>query len=203
MCTIDVHVCYFEQTGQRVILLKVNRMTTSQKCLPVIKLESKDCIHNINFVIIIIEHLYPYLIYSESVVVEEQTSSTPPTPDHSESSSLSVNQHQSAHVLKKKRQRESEFEDVVVNSLKSIEARREERRAREREQKDEEDLFGQQVAAILRRLPMRRRALTKINIQQMLFQAEFETTDLEESAELLHENMSPGNTTHLHNTYNF
>ena len=41
-------------------------------------------------------------------------------------------------------------------------------------QQDEEDLFAQQVASILRRLPRRKRALMKINIQQMLYQAEFE-----------------------------
>ena len=76
---------------------------------------------------------------------------------------------------KRLRDRENDCSDVILKSLRDIEARREERRARDSvPQQDEEDLFAQQVASILRRLPRRKRALMKINIQQMLYQAEFD-----------------------------
>ena len=92
------------------------------------------------------------------------------------SSSTLADSHDFAHPPAKKKcssdSRESEIDEAILSSLKSIQERREGRVP----QQDEEDLFGQQVASVLRRLPRRARALTKINIQQMLFQAEFSDT---------------------------
>ena len=78
--------------------------------------------------------------------------------------------------LKRKRREEQladEVDTMLMKNLKALDHPTVE---------DEEELFGRQVALILRRLPNRQRARVKLNIQAMLVDAEFpEETSLEQS----------------------
>ena len=51
-------------------------------------------------------------------------------------------------------------------------------RAQERQNLDEEDHFGYQIAAVMRRLPIQKRSLAKIKIQQLLHEIEFSEESL-------------------------
>ena len=53
---------------------------------------------------------------------------------------------------------------AIVNSLKGL---------NQKQVSDEEELFGKHVAAVLRRLPNREKAMAKLQIQQVLTNIEF------------------------------
>ena len=72
----------------------------------------------------------------------------------------------------KKRRRGSEVDDVILENLRQLQERRE-IRAQQRQNLDEEDNFACQIAAVLRRLPIQKRSLAKIKIQQALYEFEF------------------------------
>ena len=83
---------------------------------------------------------------------------------------------QTAHLpppKKKKKDKGLELDEALLSNLTSLEDSRAERAARHNQPKDQEALFGEQVAGTLRRLPPRKRELTKIKITTMLFDAEF------------------------------
>ena len=62
------------------------------------------------------------------------------------------------------------MDEYIIQSLKSLEERRAQRQVG---QEDEDELFVRQVAATLRRLANRQKAMTKLRIQQFLVDAEF------------------------------
>ena len=62
----------------------------------------------------------------------------------------------------------NEVEEMIVKTLKGIEERRE-----QRTMEGEEELFGRQIAATLRRFTDRQRATAKLLIQQVLTYVEF------------------------------
>ena len=64
---------------------------------------------------------------------------------------------------------------MIISSLKSISEKREQRRD------DEDELFGRQVAATLRRLTSRQKAQAKLRIQQTLVDVEFPDEQLSAS----------------------
>lgn len=62
-----------------------------------------------------------------------------------------------------------DFEDAVLQHFKD---RAEERRQNKREETDD-DYFGLHVAAVLKKLPARSKALARLRIEQILLDAEF------------------------------
>ena len=96
------------------------------------------------------------------------------------SSSASVTSDVTPHAKNsRKRGRDVDVDVAILKSLKQIEERRERREEMrgQREVLDEEDHFACQIATTLHRLPDRRRALAKIQIQQLLFNLEFSEAD--------------------------
>ena len=74
-----------------------------------------------------------------------------------------------------KRKKNDAVEEAILANLKSLQDRRQ-----SRVPKDQEALFGEQVAGTLRRLQPRQREMMKIKISSLLFDAEFpdsENTD--------------------------
>ena len=69
---------------------------------------------------------------------------------------------------KRKTKNSDEVETIIVRTLKRIEERRAERQV-----EDEEELFGRQIAATLRRLNCRQKAMVKLIFQQVLMDIEF------------------------------
>ena len=72
----------------------------------------------------------------------------------------------------RKRLRETDVDEAIMKSLQLMDEQRE-ARALQSQSMDEEDHFGQQIAAVLRRLPNRDKALAKLKIQQTQFEFEF------------------------------
>lgn len=88
--------------------------------------------------------------------------------NHPITPSTSSNPHQPAK--KRKISKGDELDEAILKSLKDIQ----ERNAQQREQQEtEEELFGKQVAAVLRRLTARQKAIAKLHIQQILTEIEF------------------------------
>ena len=73
--------------------------------------------------------------------------------------------------LGKRRYRENEVDENILKRLKEIGEAREKRSKDQRV--DDADYFSKQVASILRRLPLRKQVMAKIQIQQMLYNIEF------------------------------
>lgn len=73
---------------------------------------------------------------------------------------------------KRKVSKDDVVDEYIIQSLKSIEERRAQRKVGE---DDEDELFGRQVAVTLRRLASlsRPKAMVKLRIQQILVDAEF------------------------------
>ena len=70
---------------------------------------------------------------------------------------------------KKKVSKDGELgEEYIIRSLKSIENRR-----TQRQDEDEDQLFGRQIATTLHRLTSRQKATAKLRIQQILIDVEF------------------------------
>ena len=61
------------------------------------------------------------------------------------------------------------MDEAILKTLQKME----ERRARRQDQVDEEQLFGQHVAAVLRRLTGRQKATARLRIEQVLIDVEF------------------------------
>ena len=83
------------------------------------------------------------------------------------------------HTLGQENEEEvySETDEIILENLRQIQERRE-IRAQERQNLDEEDHFGYQIAAVMRRLPIQKRSLAKIKIQQFLHELEFSEESL-------------------------
>jgi hypothetical protein len=104
-----------------------------------------------------------------------------PTPASSSSSSTAqhkkriVNKgdHHAVGIpsKKKKMSKDDEIGECIIQSLKSIE---ENRHALAQKQEDDEDqLFGRQVAITLHRFTSRQKAMAKLRMQQVLIDVEF------------------------------
>ena len=61
-------------------------------------------------------------------------------------------------------------DEYIIQSLRSIEERWAQRQVGH---EDEDEHFGRQIAATLRRLPSRQKAMAKLHMQQVLVDAEF------------------------------
>ena len=68
---------------------------------------------------------------------------------------------------KRKVTKSDEVDDYILRSLKDIEEKQAQR------QDDEDELYGRQVAATIRRFTNREKALAKLRIQQVLLDIEF------------------------------
>ena len=77
----------------------------------------------------------------------------------------------------KKRKKENLKVDEVDEALLKGLYQMEESRA-QRKKDDEEEFFGKHVAAVLRRLPNRERAMARLRIQQVLMDVEFPEPDV-------------------------
>ena len=67
-----------------------------------------------------------------------------------------------------------EFDDMLLKQMRSLEESRVQRYEK-MTQEDEEILFGKYVASVLRRLENKAKTMAKLNIQQVLTNAEFQT----------------------------
>lgn len=73
---------------------------------------------------------------------------------------------------REKKDRQDEVDEAILKSLNQMEEGRTQRR-----KEDEEDFFEKHVAAVLRRLPDRARAIARLHIEQVLLEAEFPDPD--------------------------
>ena len=107
-------------------------------------------------------------------------SSAPPpssTPDNTSNATSPVPQSAAVKNVmtpsSRNPRKRKDVDELIVESLKSIRERREEKRGRTEEPLDEAGHFGHQVAATLRRFTNRQKAIAKLQIQQVLVSVEF------------------------------
>ena len=93
-------------------------------------------------------HMYLSLSSCSSSPHSNSATVTTPGPSHT-SESPGANLTSQPPPSKKKRDRSVELDDLLLSNLKSLEERRAARDARRQEPKDQESLFGEQVAATL------------------------------------------------------
>ena len=106
---------------------------------------------------------------SSRATSEESTLPSPSSSiaNHPITPSASNPDHQPAK--KRKVSKGDEVDEAILRSLKDIQ----ERNAQQWQQAETEELFGKQVAAVLRRLTPRQKAIAKLHIQQILTDIEF------------------------------
>lgn len=124
-----------------------------------------------NYCTIFTFHIFCYSGISEkSPVFELASKSVSPflESDQSSKASSSRNDTSQKKLLKRKRNRNDEIDELLVKSLSSIQ----EKRTKEKTD-DEEGYFGKHISETLRRFNARQKALAKLQIQQVLLQLEF------------------------------
>ena len=72
---------------------------------------------------------------------------------------------------KKKISKDDEIDECIIQSLKSIEENR--RALAQKQEEDDDQLFGRQIAITLHRLTTKQKAIAKLRIQQVLIDVEF------------------------------